>query len=320
MCIHRFVGGLPLLAIVSALVLALPNSTLARQWTDKSGNFHLEAELVFVEEGVVVLDAGQKGLVAVRLEQLSDEDVAFVKSEGAREAIRTRSGTDADPEWELVDGTVIKGSLTEVTVQRLVIARKLSKIYVNAQPLEDARPIYHKLIPLIVNHFEGTHLQSLKEVEDFLTKRSPPAVEYVVESVVLSTESAGAIHIPNFLFKERFQTMFAPALARARALQEAELSEEEIAAIRQEERALLYPYRSNAIHTGADPRAVRMLRFGSAPVAIAPLEAWEVNMVSNVPYRAPFTALIFADDSASAGAIAAERFPGYVVGGVSRAN
>jgi hypothetical protein len=69
-------------AIVVVLVLAVCAPTaFARTWTDSTGNYTVEAELVDFEDGKVHLKKGDGTIVSVPIEKLSNVDQAYVRGE-----------------------------------------------------------------------------------------------------------------------------------------------------------------------------------------------------------------------------------------------
>lgn len=71
--------------IAAMLVLAVCTPVaLARKWTDSTGKYSLEAELVDVKEGKVLLKREGGTIVSVPLEKLSTADQDFVKKAGSQ--------------------------------------------------------------------------------------------------------------------------------------------------------------------------------------------------------------------------------------------
>ena len=68
------------LSVTVALMLAVCTAdALARKWTDSTGHFSVEAELVQLQDGSVHLKKANGGIIAVALERLSEADQEFVK-------------------------------------------------------------------------------------------------------------------------------------------------------------------------------------------------------------------------------------------------
>ena len=68
------------LSIVALTLVSAVSAALARTWTDTSGKFSIEAELVQVEEGKVQLRKPDGSLVTVPLAKLSDGDRRYLES------------------------------------------------------------------------------------------------------------------------------------------------------------------------------------------------------------------------------------------------
>ena len=58
----------------------------ARPWSDKSGEYELEADLISFDDEVVVLRRADKELAALEIAQLSDADREYLQSQEAKAA------------------------------------------------------------------------------------------------------------------------------------------------------------------------------------------------------------------------------------------
>lgn len=71
-----------LLIVAAACLLTAPEA-LAREWTDATGKFRVEAELVAVRNGRVILEKKDGSVISVPLESLSKADQDFLKEKNA---------------------------------------------------------------------------------------------------------------------------------------------------------------------------------------------------------------------------------------------
>jgi mono/diheme cytochrome c family protein len=85
------------LAPLMGIVLLLSGAASAREWSDATGIFKVEGELVAVQAGTVTLKKADGSVVSVPLEKLSVADQEFVKSQGKR-ALPTTSPAPLTPE------------------------------------------------------------------------------------------------------------------------------------------------------------------------------------------------------------------------------
>jgi len=66
--------------LVAIAVILLPFSVCAREWTDKTGAFHVEAELVFLKDGKVYLEKNDGKVIGVPLSALCKTDILYLTS------------------------------------------------------------------------------------------------------------------------------------------------------------------------------------------------------------------------------------------------
>ena len=74
--------------ICTYALLIFASAGQAREWTDATGKYKIEADLVGFDDETVVLRRADKQLGAVRIDKLSEKDREYLKSEEA-EKIRT---------------------------------------------------------------------------------------------------------------------------------------------------------------------------------------------------------------------------------------
>lgn len=70
-----------LVFMVASCVLSLGSTALAREWKDATGMFKIEAELVAVRNGKVVLEKADGTIISVALDKLCAADQAFLKAQ-----------------------------------------------------------------------------------------------------------------------------------------------------------------------------------------------------------------------------------------------
>ena len=77
---HSKAGWWSSAALVALAAIALVASAEERKWSDKTGKFQVDAELIKVEDGKAVLRRSDGKQVKVPVEHLSDSDQAYLKS------------------------------------------------------------------------------------------------------------------------------------------------------------------------------------------------------------------------------------------------
>lgn len=68
-----------------------PKPRAERDWTDRTGNFHVKATLLDIADGIARLQRSNK-IVRVSVDKLSDDDFAYVSATGAKSEPRTLTG------------------------------------------------------------------------------------------------------------------------------------------------------------------------------------------------------------------------------------
>ena len=91
-------------------------------WSDVTGSYTLDADLVLFNERTVVLQRADHELVAIPIEQLSENDREYLKSTEAGDALR--KSTDGLQTWKLRDGTQIIGRVVDYAAVDMTIQRR----------------------------------------------------------------------------------------------------------------------------------------------------------------------------------------------------
>src|SRR5262245_19202069 len=82
-------------------------STGARTWTDSTGRYTVDAELISFNDSTVVLQRADHELASVPIDKLSQADRDYLKSKEAAEA---RDGLSKRTQtWTMADGTKVLG-------------------------------------------------------------------------------------------------------------------------------------------------------------------------------------------------------------------
>ena len=292
----------------------------AREWSDNSGHFKIEADLVAFDGETVVLRAKAGRLLAVKLANLSADDIAYLKTPEVASFENNAPIQDSPTEWSLQNGQVVRGAITGIGIQQVVIFRRDSKVHVSFNGKEIADPIYKLLLPEIVNHAASTSYKSLDELDRHLATLKPPSVTYMLPTVTIATNS-GNVAIPVFLFKKEEQHYLWAASERLRLLQESELTSEEREKIAARENFLARSFGRGRRAAAALPSEISQIQLdllANAALVAARAEFWEVVISPPNAYLLPFTVVVPAANSAEAEARVAAQYPGYTLVGISR--
>src|SRR3954454_7514208 len=97
------------------------NIAVARVWTDSSGKYTVEADLIAYNDKTVILERPDHQLGQVPIAQLSQADREYLKSKEASEATRKVAG--ATQTWTLRNGLKIVGNVVGYARKELVLQR-----------------------------------------------------------------------------------------------------------------------------------------------------------------------------------------------------
>lgn len=298
--------------LASALCGAAASTVAARVWTDATGLFTMEAELVAFNERSVVLQRADHELVAIPIEQLSDEDRKYLASD---EAAKVASGwTDGQQTWTLRDGTKIVGRLVDYTSRDLTIQRRRRRIYVNDRAFDNLPEFYQQMAPAIVAHFEKLPRGDRRGLQNWLTQQGGQPRTFKVDGVILETENGDEYGVPFFLFSDEDQAVLKPGWEESLAAR----GGKNFAA--QEDHAFWLQSLAAARSRDAQVKremAKMQLKLQAVDVGLTSL--WEVTLHPTAGNgRPPLWVVVPGRDSRQATATALQQNPGFVAGPVRR--
>ena len=139
-------------------------------WTDVTGSYTLDADLVLFNERTVVLQRADHELVAIPIEQLSENDREYLKSTEAGDALR--KSTDGLQTWKWCDGTQIIGRVVDYAAVDMTIQRRGQAGSTSTSACwKTCRKFYQQLIPKIVAHFEKLQTADRRALDSWLVRQ-----------------------------------------------------------------------------------------------------------------------------------------------------
>ncbi len=181
-------------------VLVAVAAAQARLWTDSTGKYTLEADLIGFDNTTVVLQRADHELGAVAIDRLSKEDQEYLKSQAASDA--TSKMTGKTQIWTLANGLKVPGRIVDYGRKDVTLQRKRGKIYVNDRLFDNLPPIYQRMVPRIVNHFEPLENVDKQGVEDWLVRQHGGPRTFTLEGVILELENGDEYGVPFFFFSQ----------------------------------------------------------------------------------------------------------------------
>lgn len=187
-------------AIASLVVAHMTACAEARLWTDSTGRYTIDANLVAFNQVSVVLQRADHELVAVPIDKLSNQDREYLQSKDASQTAREFG--ESLQTWTLRDGAKIVGRVVDYAQGDMTIQRRRGRIYVNDRPLENLPELYQRLVPMIVAQFENLRRADRQSLETWLVRQRGQRRTFSLEGVVFESENGDEYTVPFFLFAD----------------------------------------------------------------------------------------------------------------------
>src|SRR5262245_53434101 len=135
-----------------AALLLFASIADARVWTDSTGKYSIEANLIAFNNRMVVLQREDHQLGQVPVEKLSKADQEYLKSKEASESVKQIGGMQT---WTLRNGLKMIGRVVGYARKEMVVQRRRGNIYVNERVFDNLPEVYQLMIPKIVAKMEN---------------------------------------------------------------------------------------------------------------------------------------------------------------------
>jgi hypothetical protein len=307
----NMINRLARLLLLIALLLT-SNPAIARVWSDATGQYKVEGDLIAFNDEQVVLQRADGDLGAVPIEKLSQADREYLASKEADEAARKTTGKVQT--WTLRSGARVIGRVVDYARKEITLQRRRGKIYVNDRVFENLPEIYQRMLPRVVAHFERINSPERRGLESWLVRQRGQPRTFTVDGVVFELENGDEYVVPFFLFSDAdlgvLKAGWEDWLAASRkgdydrSADQAFLLES-LAAARQSDEQIR--------------RRIATMQLGLEAVQAGITSLWEVTLY---PARGnagpPLWVVMPGRNSAQATANALTKNPGYVAGPVRR--
>jgi SLA1 homology domain 1, SHD1 len=190
------------------IVLLVPTLVSARVWTDSTGKYSIEANLVAFNDTTVILQRADHQLGQVAIDKLSQADRDYLKGKEAGDAAKKVSG--AIQTWTLRSGEKILGRVVGFARKSMTVQRRRGNIYVNDRLLENLPKIYQTMIPKIVAHDANLVRDDRQALEDWLVTQKGQPQAFTIEGPLFEFEGGDEYVIPFFFFSMGEQNLLKP--------------------------------------------------------------------------------------------------------------
>jgi hypothetical protein len=299
-------------AVLLCVIASLSPAFASRVWTDSTGQYMLDADLIAVNDKFVVLQRADHELVMLTLDSLSDDDRNYLASSEVNKA--AGEYINAPQTWTLTSGLQIKARIVDYAERDLTIQRRRGRIYVNDRVLDNLPDAYQQVVQQTVAHFAQLRQHDRRSIETWLVRQRGQPQTFRVPGVVVESESGDEYLLPFALLSDDDQRVLRPGfdqwqaatkLADFEQLQEQSFMLEALAAARHRDQLV--------------QRNIAMLQLKLQAVEAGVTSLWEVTLYPAVGQpRPPQWVVVAGRDSRQATTRAIQQNPGYVVGPVRR--
>lgn len=299
--------------LACAVLLTLTDPTSARTWSDDTGAYTIEADLIgFDEDHVVLKRAADGALGLVDTERLSAADEAYV----AEQRVAKAAQPGEQQLWTLRGGLELPGRVVDFTRRDVTFQRRRGKVFVNDRVFENLPAVYRRIAPLIVGDQMQNQVKDEDSLRAWLTHLKGQPQAFTVDGVVMELASGDEYALPFFLFSESDLRLLRPGW-------EQWLAANGVDAQSMDSRAeLSLALRTRAAQQQQTEEAqlqIAKLQLGVAAVNAGVTSLWEVTLYPGAGATGqPQWVVVPGRDSRVAQANALAQHPGYVLGPVRR--
>jgi hypothetical protein len=298
-------------ALLALAVLNVPVAAFARTWTDKTGKYKIDADLIAFNDKSVVLQRADHELGMVATDALSQADQEYLKSKAAAE--ESQKLADKPQNWKLADGMQLVGRVVGYARKQITLQRQRGKIYVNDRVFENLPSIYQMVIPKIVANVEHLQRDDRSAVEDWLVANKGQPQTIAFDGVMIEFENGDEYCVPLFLFSPEDQQVLKPGWDAWAAAAENDQQKYD----RQSEQSFMVQSLMAARQRDQQvQRQIAQMQLNQA-VLLGETSIWEVTLYPQGAGR-PIWVTEPGVNSAQATEAARQQYPGYAVGPVRK--
>ncbi|HEX3598884.1 MAG TPA: SHD1 domain-containing protein [Lacipirellulaceae bacterium] len=291
--------------------LSASNFCWARTWTDKTGHYKIDADLIAFNDKSVVLQRADHELGMVPIDALSQADQEYLKSKAASEASERILGQQQT--WKLANGMQLVGRVVGYARKQLTLQRQGGKVYVNDRVLENLPEIYQKVVPKIIAHVERLQQDDEQALVDWLVRQKGQPQTVTYDGVLMELNNGDRYCIPTFFFTPEDQHLLKPGWDAWFAASNGEHSYDK----QSEQSFMLQSLMAARAREAQIQRQIATVELNQAVLA-GGTSIWEVTLYPSQGGGRPIWVTEPGVNSAEASAAARAQHPGYAVGPVRK--
>ncbi len=299
---------LPWSVVLTVVVVSV--AAEARQWTDATGTYSIEAEVFgFDDENVILLrEGGELGML--KIDELSASDQQYLTSKQAEEL--NGKNLQGAQVWTSESGLSLVGRIVDYVRDEITIQRRRGRMYVNDRVFSNLPELYQKLLPEVIEHFDGIAIPDDRALRTWLLSLGGKPRTFHIEGVILEWENGDEYAIPFFVFSEQDQAWLKQGWADWLAADHVYDERDDLA-------FRLAAYAAAHVRNQKVSQQIALMNLNLQAVQAGLTSVWEVTLhpAPGNP-KPPRWVVMPGRDSREATAAALQQNPGFVAGSVRR--
>ncbi len=299
------------------LVCWMQSTAQARLWSDATGDVAMESELVGMNDHHVLLRRPDGELGIAEIDQLSDEDRDYLKSDEAR-TIHDKNFNPVQV-WTTTDGIELRGHIVDFVSWDVTIQRRRGHMYVNDRRFPSLPDFYRQMTTKIIEHFDDVELPNPRAVQNWLRGQQGRLRTFPIDGVLLETETGDEYAIPFFALSPGDQQLLRPYWSEWQAWRNDQQDREHDQQRRQYLAFRLESMAAAHLQNQEQLREIAQVNLKLQAVRAGVTSLWEVTLYPDLgnPHP-PMWVVVPGRNSNDAVTEARSRYPGFVVGPVRR--
>ena len=276
----------------------------------KRARTRFKAQLFGFDDEHVILQREDGELGMLKIDEFSAADREYLNSREAEEI--NRKNIKSSQVWTTNSGLKLVGRVVDFARDEIAIQRRRGRMYVNDRAFANLPAFYQKLLPQIVEHFDGIEIPDDRALRNWLLSLRGQPRTFPLEGVILETEDGDEYAIPFFVFSQQDQKLLKAGWAEWLADQK-DYDRRRADAFRLESLAAAH-FQNQQID-----RQIALMNLNLQAIQAGLTSAWEVTLYPVVGNpKPPRWVVMPGRNSAQATAAALQSNPGFVAGPVRR--
>jgi len=306
-----------LLAVVCAtLTTCVCPVTDARDWSDATGTYKFEGDLIAASEDTVVVRRKKGDLQAYQIAQLSDDDKTFVRSH------LEDTGKKTDPEemqtWTGRAGFRFRGRVVGYGRGTIVVGHERGTTTVDKKTIDKLDEIYQLMLPKVIAEYDDETVKTKEDLQKWGRRLRGKDKSFTMDGVRMELDNGETISVPLFLFspderkllEQGWQTWMSKDAEDTARRREEFLT---VAAAAEYQRALRAEQQAQM--------QIQMMQLELLKANSGLTQIWEVQMLPRPGVAArPTSVVISAQNSLTARMIAEQQYPAFASAAVRQLN